>query len=272
MRQKKNIKRIVTRTGEVRYFSNGKRLKNKSGQRLFVKANPNLNESEYSKKELRSLKSLQRYNEGWKFNGVSVQSVYIELLKAMSVPVSKAKNKDLATITNADGSPKYKNFSDILKLIDAKAKKDETFLRFCTEKGLPGYRNRDFNTFKDNSIKNIVDFVDLLNTDAFKNYKVKVIDPDGETHQGRVKGILAIRDFEIMVGEKVKEAAENSAFTKFCYDYKIDFKTRTIIIDLTDINANKDIKDYINDKNSKQGDSIVIKGKYKDVIIEIMFS
>lgn len=271
MRQK-NLKRIITKSGEIRYFRNGKRLKNKNGQRAWVKQNSNLDPSQFSEKELRSYKALKRYNESWKFNGNQLQSVYIELLRAMGVPVSQAKGKDLATIKNADGSPKYKNFDDILRAIDKKAKGDKTFLRFVTEKGLPGYRNRDFDTFKDNSIKNIVDFVDLLNVEAFKNYKVKVIDSDGEIHQGKVLGILAIRDFEIMVGEIVKSAADNSAFTKFSYDYKIDFKTRTLIVDLEDINPDKPLESYINDKNSKQGDSIVIQKKYKDVIIEIMFS
>ena len=66
--------------------------------------------------------------------------IYVELLKKLAVPISQAKNKDLATIINADGKPLFANFMDVLKMIDNKAKSDKKFLQFCSEVGLPNYR------------------------------------------------------------------------------------------------------------------------------------
>lgn len=272
MAKQKNLKRIVTKRGDVRYYENGKRLKNKSGKRKWVVANPNVDKSTLNAGELRSLKALQKYNDGWKFNGVSVQSIYIDLLKKMGVSLSKAKNKDIATILDENGKPKYKNFIDVVEAIDEKAKSDEPFLRFCTEKGLPNYRGRDFDSFKDNTIRSIVDFIDLLNTPNLKSYKLVVIDTKGKKHEGKVSAILALRDFEIMVGEEVQNVASNSAFLKFCYDYSIDFKKREIIVDLKDRKKKKKLKKYIEESSSKDGDTLNVNDKYKNVTIEIMFS
>lgn len=272
MAKKQILKRVITKSGQVRYYKNGKRLKSKTGQRNWVKQNRDLAPESFTPNELRSYNALQRYNDSYKFKGVSVQSVYIELLKKMAVPVSLAKNKDLATIKGKDGKPLYKNFSDVLRDIDNRAKSDKKFLQFCTNVGLPGYRNRDIETFRDNKIKSIIDFVDLLDQDSFKNYTLVVLDSQGDEHRGRVKGVLALRDFEIMVGERVQQAAQNSAFLRFCYDYKLNIRDREIIINLTDRKELKDIEDYIETTTAKEGTSLSINDKYSDVTIEIAFS
>ncbi len=273
MAKSKKIKRVVVRSGEVRYYRNGKRLKNKTGQRKWIKDNQSVNPQELTKKEQTSLKAVKKYNDGYKFNGWPIQSIYVELLKKLAVPISQAKNKDLATIINADGKPLFANFMDVLKMIDNKAKSDKKFLQFCSEVGLPNYRNRNADTFKDNKIKSVVDFVDLLDSDGFKTYTLEIYDTFGDSHRGRVRGILALRDFEIMVGERIQKVANNSAFLRFCYDYHLNIPKREIFIDLSDINEDKDLEDYVNEaKNKSQGTSININNKYKDVLIEIMFS
>jgi hypothetical protein len=65
---------------------------------------------------------------------------------------------------------------------------------------------------------------------------------------------------------------------RFCYDYKVDFKNRTITIDLTDLKPGdskneKNIEDYVNESQgtgAKQ--KLFIDDKYQDVEIEIDFS
>ena len=272
MAKNKTLKRVLTKTGEVRYYQGNKRLKNKTGQRKWVKQNSNADLQTYSKSELRSLQALKRYNEAYKFNGIQIQPIYIELLKKLSVPISKAKNKDLSTLVDKKGNKIFNNFIDIIRMIDAKAKSDKKFLQFCTEVGLPNYRKRDYKTFKDNSIRTIVDFIDLLNTESLKNYTFVVIDPQGDEHRGRVKAVLALRDFEIFVGEEIQKVAKNSAFLRFCYDYTLDIKKRIILVDLTDRNELKDLQDYVTNEDNNKGDTTSISDKYKDVDIEISFS
>jgi hypothetical protein len=272
MAKNKTLKRTITKTGEVRYYEGPKRLKNKAGQRKWIKANTNAPVQSLTKSEQRSLKAIQRYNESWKFNGVQIQPIYIQVLKKLKVPLNKAKNKDLATLNfSKDGKP-FTNWSAVLRLIDIKAKSDKKFFKFCTEVGLPNYRKRDYETFKDNTIKNIVDFIELINTESLKNYTLVVIDPQGDEQRGRVKAILALRDFEIMVGEALNEVAKNSAFMKFCYSYNLDIKKREILVDLTDRNELKDLQDYVTKDDTNKGDTLSISDKYKDVDIEIQFS
>jgi len=272
MAKNKTLKRIVTKTGEVRYYQGPKRLKNKAGQRKWVKANSSAPAQTYTKNELRSLQALKRYNEAWKFNGIQIQPIYIELLKKLAVPISKAKNKDLSTLVDKKGNKIFNNFVDVIRMIDAKAKSDKKFLQFCTEVGLPNYRKRDYKTFKDNTIRSIVDFIDLLNTESLKNYTLVVWDPQGDEHRGRVKAILALRDFEIMVGEAIQSVAKNSAFLRFCYDYTLNIKKREIMVDLTDRKELKDLQDYITNEGNNKGDTTSISDKYNDVDIEISFS
>lgn len=272
MAKRNELKRTITKAGEVRYYRGGKRLKASNGKRAWVKKNIQAPPTEFSASELRSYNALKRYQESWKFDGVQVQMVYVELLKKMAVPVNRATNKDLATITDSSGKRLFKNFVDILRMIDQKAKMDKKFLQFCTQVGLPNYRNRSVETFMDNKVKNIVDFVEILDTPMFKNYTLSVIDPQGDEHRGRVMGVMALRDFEIQIGEQIQGLTKNAAFMRFCYDYKIDPKAREIQIDLTDINEDKDLEDFMDAADVNKGDTISISGKFKDVDIEVSFS
>jgi uncharacterized membrane protein YkgB len=92
--------------------------------------------------------------------------------------------------------------------------------------------------------------------------------------------LLALRDFEIYIGENIKKLVSNSAFIRFCYNYQTDVEKREITIDLTDLYPNEDEFDgykslawYVNNSGGtgpKQ--SIVIDDKYKDCEITIDFS
>jgi hypothetical protein len=266
-----NIRRIVTKSGQVRYYANGKRLKDRLGKKKFIQQNPNLPLNQYTKSEQKSAKSKQRYNDAWKFKGVQIQDIYIEILKKLGVPVNNAKNKDLATILDKDGKPRYRRFMDVQKEIDKKAKTDKNFLMFLVEKGMPNYRGRDYDTFKDKTAKNITDLSDILDTEALRNYTLVVTDPDGDEHRGRVKGLLSVRDFEINVGEEILKLSTNSAFLRFDYSYRLDFKNREMLIDLQKTNKYKELSDYI-DRGFDPKESLDINDLWENVSLEVMFS
>jgi hypothetical protein len=291
MAKKSIIKRIVAKNGEIRYYQNGKRITAKKGARTFIKQNPSA--KPLSDREKRSQKALKNYQKGWKFKGQSIQQYYIDVLDILKViNKNNVKDNDLFNVFE-NGKRKFTDFAELKKFIKEETtpnKKDtpeqrerkKRLFQFCTEKGLPGYRNRDFETFSNNRLTNIVDIVELLNTQTFKYYNFLVIDRQGDLNIGRIKGLLALRDFEIYIGENIKKLVPNSAFLRFCYNYLADVDKREITIDLTnqfpnqdelDPKTNKSLAWYTNNSGGtgpKQ--SIVIDDKYKDCEIEINFS
>jgi hypothetical protein len=277
MAKKSIIKRIVAKNGEVRYYQNGKRITAKKGARTFIRQNPSA--KPLSDREKRSQKALKNYQKGWKFKGNSIQEIYVDLLEKFGILTKKnIKNNDLSTLTTASGKPLFNSFEEIKKFIDDKAKRDPLAFQFCVEKGLPNYRGRDFDSFANNKLTNIVDIVDLLDSPSYKNYTLSVIDESGDEQRGRVKGLLALRDFEIRVGSQLQKLVPNSAFMRFCYDYNVDFKNRTITIDLTDLKPEdskneKNIEDYVKEsQGTGPKQKLFIDDKFKDVEIEIDFS
>lgn len=297
MAKKKIIKRIVAKNGEVRYFQDGKRITAKKGARLFIRQNPSA--KPLSDREKRSQKALTKYKKAWKFKGVAkVQEFYVTLLDLLEViDKDNIKDNDLYNVFE-NGKRKFNNFEDLKKEIDnyIKPNKNDTpeqrerkkkLFQFCTEKGLPGYRGRDFDTFANNRLTNIVDIVELLDTKSFKYYTLIVINENGEKQRGRILALLALRDFEIRVSSQIKKLVSNSAFIRFCYDYQVDPDEKTITINLTDNKPTyivkegedkgeekvKDLKWYVdNSGGTSEKQSLDILDKFEDVEITIEFS
>lgn len=296
MAKKSLIKRIVAKNGEVRYYQNGKRITAKKGARIFIKQNPSA--KPLTDKEKRSQKALKNYQKGWKFKGQSIQDYYVTILDILKV-INKndIKDNDLFNVFE-NGKRKFKDFAELKKFIAKKTTPDDkdtpeereakkNLFKFCTEKGLPGYRGRDFESFANNRLTNIVDIVDLLNTKTFKYYTFIVIDENGEPKRGRILALLALRDFEIRVASELQRMVPNSAFIRFCYDYKVEPELKTITINLTDNKPKyevkegkdkgkkkvKDLKYYVdNSGGTGEKQSLLILDKFEDVEIEIDFS
>jgi hypothetical protein len=281
MANKKIIKRIVTKTGNVRYYANGKQITLKSGRSRFLKQNPNIAKGSLSDAEKKSLqrskKAKETYNKGWKFKGVAkVPFAYVDILTKLAIiNPSKVKDNDLFNVFE-NGKRKFKNFEDIKKLIDARAKKSPLVFQWCNEVGLPNYRGRDFDTFANNKIENIVDIVKLLDSTAYNRFKFYVTDAQGDLQSGRVLGLLALRDFEIDVGSQLQKLVPNAAFIKFCYDYTIQYEKKEIQINLTDMHPEdyfKSLEWYVdNSQGTGAKEQLIINDKYKDVEITIQFS
>ena len=281
MANKKIIKRIVTKSGNVRYYANGKQITLKSGRSRFLKQNPNIAKGSLSDAEKKSLqrskKAKETYNKGWKFKGVAkVPFAYVDILTKLAIiNPNKVKDNDLFNVFE-NGKRKFKNFEDIKKLIDARAKKSPLVFQWCNEVGLPNYRGRDFDTFANNKIENIVDIVKLLDSTAYNRFKFYVTDAQGDLQSGRVLGLLALRDFEIDVGSQLQKLVPNAAFIKFCYDYTIQYEKKEIQIDLTDMHSEgyyKSLEWYVdNSQGTGAKEQLIINDKYKDVEITIQFS
>jgi hypothetical protein len=285
MAKNKNIKRIVTKAGQVRYYSDGKRLKDKNGKRAFVKQNSTLPEQEYTPGELRSAKALKTYQEGYKFKGVSIKKIYVELLAKMGFKdaiknIDKLKDRDLSNLKDKDGNKVFPRgyFEEVLRMIDEEAKTNKSFFEFATKKGMPGYRERDFDTFKDNRVQSVIDFIELLNSETYKSYRLEVTDMQGDLVVGRVKGLLAIRDFEIEVGDRVKSVAKNIALIQFNYNYRLDIKNKTILLDLREKTGSQyetleqQVARLQNSNSTNSKDKPEINNVFNDVEITLMFS
>lgn len=280
-KKKSIIKRIVTRTGVVRYYENGKQINLLSGRKKFLKQNPNVAKGSLTEAEKKSLNRLKKaketYKKGWKFKGVAkVPFAYVDILTKLAIINPKnVKDKDLFNVFQ-NGKRRFNNFEDIKKLIDDRAKKEPLVFQWCNEVGLPNYRGRDFETFSNNKIQNIVDIVNLIDSTAYKRFKFYVIDTQGDLQSGRVLGLLALRDYEISVGSELQKLVPNSAFIRFCYDYTINLEKKEIQIDLTDLHPDgyyKSLQWYVeNSQGTGAKQQLVINDKYKDVEITIDFS
>ena len=272
---RKTIKRVVTKSGQIRYYANGKRVSEKSGRRRFIKQNPNVSYTNLTEGEKRSLRASQAAKKNWKFKNLArVQYAYVKILSDLGVIDEQGiPNNDLYYAFDAKGKRLFENFEDIVKYIDDRAKKNPLVFQWCNERGLPNYRGRTYENFANDRLTSIVDIVDLLDSKAYQKYKFVVIDENGEQHSGRVLGLLALRDFEIRTGTTIQSLVSNSAFMRFCYNYNVDFKNKTITISLKDQKPNKEIDNYVDEaEGTGAKQKLFIEDKYEDVEIEIDFS
>jgi len=286
MAKGKEIKRIVTKSGEVRYYQSGKRLKRNIGQRRFIKQNPNVNPDDLSPNELKSFKASKKAKTLYKFKNLArVQPVYITILKELGVlgKDETLPNNDLYYLYDENGNRYFENYSDLVEYVDNAAKENPLVYQWCNEVGLPNYRGRTINDFYNNRLTSIVDIVDLIDSPSYKYFKFIVYDTNGEKHEGRVKPLLVLKDFEIMFGSRVRSKVSNSAYLRFCYDYHVDIINKTLTIDLTNMKPRYKDKDgkskpktldyYIeNSGGTDAKQKLFITDKYKDVEIEIDFS
>jgi len=281
MAKEKIIKRVVLKSGVVRYYENGKQITQKSGRRKFLRQNPKSDK----KSLIDSSRIVKKKEKPWKFkNLANVPFAYVDILTKLAIiNPKKVKNRDLYNVFE-NGVRKFNNFKDIKKLIDEQAKGNALVFQWCNEVGLPNYRGRDFETFANNKIQNIVDIVNLIDSTAYRRFKFYVTDKQGDLQSGRVLGLLALRDFEIAVGSEIQKLVPNSAFIRFCYDYTINYEKKEIEIDLTDMypknnptdkeeGGERSLKWYIdNSAGTGAKEQLIISDKYKDVEITIEFS
>lgn len=264
--RKDKITKKILPNGEVRYYKNGKLLSNSIGRRLWVKQNQDADKSEFTPDELRNLKALQVHKKNWKFKGFSnVQYAIVDLLHAFGViDKDNVPDKDLYNLFDSNGKRLFNDYKDIIDEVNRLTKKAK--FEWSDASGLKDFRGRK-------ETQSIVDIIELLDSENYKYYNFIVTDTNGKIHTGRINGIIVIQKFETMVTSIVKNNIDNSAFIRFKYQYKVDTKKRTIKLSIKDLKPKKSLEKLVKEaENTGPKQTLTIRNKYKDVIIEIFFS
>lgn len=237
---KKQIKRTVSKAGEVRYFYGGKRVSDKKGRSMYVRKGysdflpqsrgekPKPFTPKLTKTELRTLQQIKAQRSLDRFHGRPVPKFISHFFrKVMKDFPESQEGIDFAKLKDGKGNPVYKRYSDIIREVD----KGFEALTYTVEtaQGLPWFRGRE-------NITSITDIVERFSEPGFSNAKFWVRLPEymPQPHDisGRNLVFEAIRNWEVLVIESVMEARQNVAYVKFDYHPKIDWKENMVIFDL----------------------------------------
>jgi hypothetical protein len=264
-RNDKIIKKILP-NGDIEYYRGGKKLLKSVGRRLWLLQQQKTGEKPFTRKELNNQKKSNEFEKNWKFKGFpNVSYAIVDILDAFGIiDKNNVPNKDLYNVLDANGNRLFNNYKDILD--EVKRITSKTTFQWDNQVGLPGYRNRQ-------DAQNIVDIIDLLDSPNYRYYKFIVYDDKNVKHEGRVHGLLAVQKFETMITSVIKDKIDNSAFVKFSYRYKVDPAKKTITLSLKDIDKKNTLEKIVKKaEGTGAKQTITIRNKYKDVVIEIKTS
>lgn len=235
---KKQIKRTVAKSGEVRYFYGGRRIKEAKGRKLYVKANYNTfqhreetgrNPKFVPKPTSAELKTFHRAKAQRsldRFRGRPVPKSFSYVMRQVLKSVGPEPVDFSKLINPATGKPVYPRYSSLLKVVQDAGQ----YLDFSvqTSQGLPGFRGRT-------ALTSVTDIVEKFSEPGLDRLKIWVLLPEflgGGQIEGRARGFDAIRSFETTVIESVMEARQNVAFVKFEYYPEYDFVNGVVKFDL----------------------------------------
>ena len=277
----REIKRVVSKSGQLYFFKGGKRITTKKGERAFAKQLVKTGQgvpADFTPKEReffkRSEASKKGYANTYKYQGRPIPRIYAILLQKL-FPKNSLDEKELYKWTKANGKPLFSRFSDIQRTIDEASKNSPDIFRVLTEMGY----------FKDKQGRTaLIDICEIIKQKEYDKYKFILIDAEGNEIRGRVNVCEAIRQFEEEVTTDIRASlGMNVIKTYFDYSPKYDFANKIFQLDLQDqapkisiddiVNANKGEllipKEIISDtgKPIKVSDKLVGKNKYKDVYI-----
>ena len=241
MAKKLNLKRVIDRAGQVRYYGNGKRISDKRGVKKYVTENfTSIEPAILSKKELNSFQRSKVQRSLDRFNGRPVNKlisyVYRDLLKTIG-----PEAVDFAKIKSSDGTQAFKRYSDVLRQVDFAEQNFPLEFQIQTSKGAPGFRGRE-------SITSVVDMIEHFKNPVFSNLKYVAYLPgfmSTEVASGKIMVFEAISKFETYITESVMEGdRQNVAFVKFDYIPEYDFVNRVVTFDIRIKNEPLDFRDF----------------------------
>ena len=225
------LKRVITRTGEARYYQGGKRKTAKEGAKKYVKqefqrvAPGELTKQEktiYSRFQAAqniAPKAAEQAAEKLRFGGRFVKNTVKLLLEELKIigPTSfKEMKKEF---------PDVKNYGDFLKKI--KELTPESASAGGSEYGLPNEkRNRT-------EFESTIDLAEEIDKNPlFKALTLVVIDEYGNEAKGKAPGLETIRDWEVEKIEEAMKSDKGAAYVSFQHFGKIDIEDDTFTIDL----------------------------------------
>lgn len=225
------LKRVITRTGEARYYQGGKRTTAKEGAKKYVKqefkrvAPGELTKQEktiYSRFQAAQKiapKAATQAAEKLRFGGRFIKNTVKLLLEELKIigPTSlKEMKKEF---------PDVKNYGDFLKKIKELTPKSAS--AGGSEYGLPNEkRNRT-------EFESTIDLAKEIDKNPlFKAITLVVIDEYGNETKGKVPGLEAVRDWEVEKIEEAMKSDKGAAYVSFQHFGKIDIEDDTFTIDL----------------------------------------
>jgi len=226
------VKRVIAKNGQARYFKDGKRITDKKGKLKFVQqnyellTNPYKDKPQLTAKEQKTLKQVKTQKELYRYQGVPIKRQMTDFLKARGYIDPKSPVRDITKIVSPAGSQLFKNYGQFeqayYRMIDQFRTTQATSLF-----GVAGWHGRTENQ----SAISLFENVSILGRDG---WKLKVIDLDGNEFAGIKTGMEKIREYEEMITEDMEGEFENLAAVSFTYILDWDFKTKTITVDLSD--------------------------------------
>lgn len=246
-RKKNQLKIIVAKNNVLYYYLKGKRLKSAEGQKI--------QDQQFQKRSEAAKKAAANT---YKYKGRPIPRIYAVLLQKLYPKGDFIKTMDLSKWTKPDGTPLFKRFSDIQKTIDNASKRDSDIFKLLTEMGY----------FKDKEGRTaLIDICEIIQQKEYDKFKFVLIDAGGDEVRGRVDVCRAIRDFEVDVTSKIKDAlGMNVIKTYFDYSPNYDFKNKIFELNLQDQDPNVEIADIV---QARKGELLLPndKNKYKNVNI-----
>lgn len=239
---------VQTKKGVVAYyFRDGKRIPASKGRPKWIQQNfEALNkpyarqQPDFTPEEASSFKNSKAQRNLFTYKGKKIKKVITELLKLFG-DLKDTDPRDIDKIVDETGKKRFKNYGQLEQLFNTRVSKlKKETLTAESMLGAEGHRGRE-------QTESIFDIMESLSIIGVENWKVVVIDANGNIVKGKDKetgknaAIQAIQKWETKMLEAGVEVNKNIAAMRFIHNLEYDFKTKTIWIDLR---ASKDIAMY----------------------------
>jgi hypothetical protein len=237
MAKQPKYKRTLGKDGKPYYFELKKDnrgveryvpIDEKKGRKKFIEKNyDNLTKpskrKNLSDKEQESFERSKIQKELWRIKGKPVKRWKTDLLEFTNMIDPKAKTRDLEKLPTPYNRPSEvdKDVNQILKSLP--------LISVETEIGASGFRERTEAT----GIHDIVERLDFVGTDG---WKIAVTTEDGDVIRGE-SALTYMKDWEIRQTEIISEEESNVSMVRFRYQVQYDGATKTIFIDINDVDS-----------------------------------
>lgn len=237
IKRPENVKRVTTKTGEVRYYDQdkkGKRLPASTGAPAWIKKNfediKGREVKALTDRERRSFqgrlvaeknrdKLSQAAKERLRFGGRMVPKYLDKIISETALKLLGREEKELKKVF-----PDVRDYGDLLKKAQSLI---STNVLPKTEWALPNEKRRREN------YSNVIDIATRLSEDpVYSSLKLVVIDSDGSRYEKKGSALEAVRDWENDRIEEIMRGPNNPAYTKFQHFAEIDVEDGTLTIDM----------------------------------------
>lgn len=225
------VKRTIAKNGQAYYYAGKQRLNTKTGASKYVEQNfPSLSPESLTKQELRSFRSKEAGLRNSELFREQLQSRF--RFKGRMIPkyLQLVLNEAVLQLVGTDEKELTKVFPDV-KSYGELLKKAQSILSPVvlnpTEYGLPNLkRNRV-------EVENVIDIARRIDEEeVYRLLTLQVKTKSGELIVGRIAGLQAIRDYEILEIDELMKQGGNPAYVKFRHTGEIDVENKTLTIDL----------------------------------------